>query len=267
MKSDEERDYISFSSLGDWKKCPFYFKLKKIDKVVEREKTIFTEFGKSIHFTLENAFTGEIKTDSLSLASFFEKDFNERMSEVSDIPMTLDPEAFLIQGQEILSEFFQEFNNYSKFSGFSLVSAEEELYEPFSYKEDGYYKFKGYIDLVIKTPDGKYHIIDFKTTTWGWDARKKSDPLVTYQLTYYKDFFAKKHNIDPADIETYFVLLKRVAKPDKKIEILRVTSGKRKTDNALKLLNECTFNIVNERFIKNKLSCVKCEFKGTIHCP
>ena len=32
--------------------------------------------------------------------------------------------------------------------------------------------FKGFIDLVVKTPDGKYHIIDWKTCSWGWDAQR-----------------------------------------------------------------------------------------------
>jgi ATP-dependent exoDNAse (exonuclease V) beta subunit len=59
------------------------------------------------------------------------------------------------------------------------------------------YKFKGFVDLVIKTPDDKYHIIDWKTCGWGWDSRKRSDPMVTYQLTLYKHYFAKKHNMTP----------------------------------------------------------------------
>ena len=72
--------------------------------------------------------------------------------------------------------------------------------------------FKGYIDLVIKTTDGKYHVIDWKTCSWGWDREKKNSKLITYQLTLYKKFFCQKHNIDPSLVETHFALLKRTAK-------------------------------------------------------
>jgi len=119
---------------------------------------------------------------------------------------------------------------------------------------------------VIKTPDNKYHIIDWKTCSWGWDSRKRSDPMVTYQLTLYKHYFAKKHNIDPKNIETHFALLKRTAKKNN-VEMFRVTSGSRKTQNALNLLLKAVYNISNKRFFKNRLACDKCEFKNTIHCP
>ncbi len=79
---------------------------------------------------------------------------------------------------------------------------------------DGDYDFKGFIDVVIKTPDGKYHIIDWKTCSWGWDARRKNDKMVTYQLALYKNYFCQKHNIDPKKVETYFAFLKRTAKEE-----------------------------------------------------
>ena len=128
------------------------------------------------------------------------------------------------------------------------------------------YKFKGFVDLVIKTPDDKYHIIDWKTCSWGWDSRKRSDPMVTYQLTLYKHYFAKKHNIDPKNIETHFALLKRTAKKNN-VEMFRVTSGPRKTENALNLLLKAVYNISKKRFIKNRLACKGCEFYKTEHCP
>jgi hypothetical protein len=90
--------------------------------------------------------------------------------------------------------------------------------------------------------------------------------MVTYQLTLYKIFFAQKHNIDLKDIETYFALLKRTAKKDQ-VEIFRVTSGSKKRENALNLLKLALFNIKKKRFIKDRRSCVKCEFNKTKECP
>jgi hypothetical protein len=151
------------------------------------------------------------------------------------------------------------------FEGYEVFSTEEKIYEDIEGFKDQY-KFKGFIDLVLKTPDGKYHIIDWKSCSWGWDVKRKFDPMTTYQLTFYKHYFAHKHNIDPSNIETHFALLKRTAKKNK-VEIFRVTSGTKKTQNALNLLTKSLHNISRKNFLKNRLSCNRCEFKKTEHCP
>ena len=126
-------------------------------------------------------------------------------------------------------------------------------------------KFKGFIDLVIKTPDQKYHVIDWKTCSWGWDAKKKGDKYITYQLTLYKKFFCQKHNVDPKLVETHFALLKRTAKKDN-VEIFRVTSGPRKVENATNLLTNALIHISKQHHVKDRRSCKNCEFYKTKHC-
>ena len=146
------------------------------------------------------------------------------------------------------------------FESFEVVSVEEDLYLPIQNNK----KFKGYIDLVLKIND-TYHIIDWKTCSWGWDMKRRTDRMTTYQLTLYKHFFAKKHNIEPSKIETHFALLKRTAKKDN-VEIFRVTSGSKKTENALKLLDKALYNMDKNVFVKNRLSCRRCEFYKTEYC-
>ena len=90
--------------------------------------------------------------------------------------------------------------------------------------------------------------------------------MTTYQLTLYKNFYAKKHGIDPKNIETHFALLKRTAKKGSKVEIFRVTSGPRKTSSAMALLNKAIQNIEGKRSIKNRLSCKYCSFYKTELC-
>ena len=126
-------------------------------------------------------------------------------------------------------------------------------------------KFKGFIDLVIKTEDGKYHIIDWKTCSWGWRQEKKQDKITNYQLTLYKNYFCKKHNIDPNQVETYFGLLKRTPK-NNNVEIFRITSAKKKTNNCLSLLEKSVINMERKMSIKNRLSCKYCKFHNTEHC-
>ena len=157
----------------------------------------------------------------------FEKELEAIGQEEDKLVKDMREQALLITPQ-IMPQLTQNFGDYEVFS------AEEQLYEEIKDSDTGY-NFKGFIDLVIKTSDGKYHIIDWKTCSWGWDAKKRSDKYITYQLTLYKKYFCQKHNVDPKMVETHFALLKRTAKKDN-VEIFRVTSGPRKIDNATKLL-------------------------------
>ena len=49
------------------------------------------------------------------------------------------------------------------FGKYEVVSVEEPIYEPIL-EFDTDYNFKGFIDLVLKTPDGKHHVIDWKVS-------------------------------------------------------------------------------------------------------
>jgi hypothetical protein len=101
--------------------------------------------------------------------------------------------------------------------------------------------------------------LDYKTTYWGWDAKKKSDTMTNYQLAYYKHFFAKIKGIDPKEIDTFFVLLKRTAKKDS-VEVVPSKIGTIKIKNSLKVLNNCVTTIERNVFFKNRLACQFCPY-------
>lgn len=194
----------------------------------------------------------------------FQKKFLEELTEISK---THELNKKLVndmrkQGDDIVDYVLPGLLKY--FGEYEVVSIEEPIYQPITDFETDY-KFKGFIDLVLKTSDGKYHIIDWKTCSWGWDMKKRSDRLVTYQLTLYKNFYSLKYNIDVKDIETHFALLKRTSKKDR-VEIFRVTSGARKMKNALELLENAIGTIEDGRSYKNRMSCKYCEFYKTEHC-
>jgi hypothetical protein len=264
---NKKPDYVSYSSIKDWKFCPFYYKLTRINGIPSGRESIHTAFGKAIHNTNERIFLQE-KQGTFDYQKDFVDNFQKEISAISkDIREAIpqkDIEDFQKQGCELIDLIYPATQQY--FGEFDTFSAEEDLLEEIEeYKIDDY-KYKGYIDLVLKTKDGKYHIIDWKTCSWGWEPQKKNDAMVTYQLTYYKHFFSKKHGIPLDKIETHFGLLKRTAKKDK-VELFRVSSGEKKVGNALKLLQECVHNVDHERFIKNRLSCSGCSFHRTQHCP
>ncbi len=253
------RQHISFSELKIWNECAFKHKLVYIDGVKEFKGSEHTAFGTAMHYVCENIFD-----QSNDFSTMFQQKFLEELTLLKQDNVPLKKpliESMRQQGENMISFILPAVKK--TFSSFEVISVEEELYIPL---DDGR-NFKGFIDLVLKVGD-TYHIIDWKTCSWGWDARRKADRMTTYQLTLYKHFFAKKHNIDPDNIETHFALLKRTAKSNN-VEIFNVPSGAKKTENAVKLLEKALYNIKNSVYVKNRLSCTSgygCEFYKTKYC-
>ena len=254
--------HISYSELKDWAFCAFYHKLTRVDKIDGFKGNAFTAFGTAMHSVCEKKLLQEAVDED-----FFIQEF-EGCLEALDDDVEVDQRLVTDmreQGKQIMPEIQDALDDY--FDEYEVLAVEMPLMEPIEGEEG--YKFKGFIDAIIATPDGKVHIFDWKTCSWGWDARKRSDALVTYQLTLYKHFFAQKMNVNSKDVETHFALLKRTAKKNR-VEFFRVTSGSKKTQNALKLMRTALYNIQNKRYIKNRLSCTGgygCKFYKTEHCP
>ena len=256
------RKHISFSELKIWNECPYKHKLVYKDKIKEFLGNEYTAFGTAIHHVCENIALNKSK----NMLDEFNQKFLEELKILTEKKVDLKKDLvqnMRSQAKNILKYILPELKK--TFSNFEVVSVEEELYIPI---ENTDMMFKGFIDLVVKTADGKYHVIDWKTCSWGWDSKKKADRITSYQITLYKKFFALKYNLDLKNIETYFALLKRTAKSNN-VEIFRVTSGTKKTDNALNLLNKAVYNITKDIHIKNRLSCTSgfgCEFYNTDYC-
>ena len=262
--------HISFSELKNWDKCAYYHKLVHLDKLKGFEGNAHTAFGNAVHDVCEHILLTKDE-DISNLQDMFESKFLKALQRLpehvrSDLKESKNKKLVTdmrTQGRDLVPLVLESVSEY--FNEYETVSTEERLMQDIDEFDAADYKFKGFIDLVVKTKDGKYHIIDWKTCSWGWDARRRAEPMTTYQLTYYKHYFAKKHNIDPSDIETHFALLKRTAKKDR-IEFFRVTSGPKKTTNAINLLSKALYNINKGNFVKNRTSCSNCEFYKTKHC-
>tara|TARA_Y100000593_G_scaffold34817_1_gene68328 strand:+ start:6368 stop:7147 length:780 start_codon:yes stop_codon:yes gene_type:complete len=257
--------HISFSELKEWNLCPFRHKVQYIDKNRIFEGNIYTAFGTALHTICEGITTKQYNTleeqKRQFKIAFTEQVINLPESEHERLNEELIAE-FEQQGLQLVSKILPALQE--KFGNFTVVSVEERLYEPLEEYEG--WKFKGFIDLVLKTEDEKYHVIDWKSCSWGWDAERRSDKITGYQPTLYKKFWCDKHGVDPKDVEIYFALLKRTATKNR-VEIFRVTSGPRKIKNALNLLNAAVYNITKKNHIKNRLNCGKCSLHKTKLCP
>lgn len=252
--------HISFSALKMWSECPFRYKLVYVNNIGKFTGNEYTAFGTALHEACEKKLLNNNEDEIKIFSESFER-------ELLKIPADKTVDMNLVtemkeQGKTLAPMALPALKE--KFGNFTILSAEEDIYENIAAVPE--WNFKGFIDLIIKTEDGKIHILDWKSCAWGWDTKKKSDPITTYQLTFYKFFYAIKHGISPDDIETYFALLKRTAKKDN-VEIFRVTSGDKKTENAFNLLRKALYSIDKGFFPKNRLSCKYCEFNKTKDCP
>jgi hypothetical protein len=254
--------HISFSALKIWNDCSFRYKLYYEDGLDRGPGTEHTSFGVALHEAAEL----KVADDSVDEINIFQEAFKREITAIISKGANIDSKLIkemTEQGTRLAPQIIPALK--ATFGNFTLLKAEEEIYEKLNFPEIDF-NFKGYIDLIIKDEQGTIHIIDWKSCAWGWDSKKKADPILNYQLTLYKHFYSEKYKIDPKNIETHFALLKRTAKKDN-VEIFRVTSGSKKTDNALKLLEKAVYNINKKMFIKNKLNCKYCEFKNTKECP
>lgn len=250
--------HVSYSEIKNWHKCPYYHKLTYIDRIRLFKGNEFTAFGTALHNICENMLLEK------EIPSFDVEFLNQLKELPEDLELRKDlVEQMRSQAPQIIPEVLPALKKY--FGEYEVISAEEVLMEKIEDFEATEYDFKGYIDLVLKTADGKYHIIDWKTCSWGWHSKKKADKMILYQLVFYKYYFCSKHDISPENVEVYFGLLKRTAKKNN-VELFKVTSGQKRTQNAINFLTRALYNINNKNYVKNKAACRDCEFYKTKFC-
>jgi ATP-dependent exoDNAse (exonuclease V) beta subunit len=265
--------HISYSSYTKFKKCPHQYRLVKIDKVPHQTATVHSVFGNAIHETIQFNIEGKILKDEMY--SHFNNYFLCKMDEVREQEKLFPPkdankkedsiEAFQLQAKAILEETIPAL--YKKFGNdLEIVEAEHELYEDLGLDGVPMKKFKGFIDLIFRTSDGRTVILDWKTTTSGWMPRKRTDTQTTYQLALYKHFYCRKTGIDPTTVDCYFALLKRRGNKNR-VEFVEVKVGLQKMKNAVESVENVVQMIGKGFYPKNRMSCTYCDFKRKEHCP
>ena len=255
--------HISYSELKNWSECTWRHKLLYIDKLKRTQGNEHTSFGTAVHETVEQMLLGKI----VDPYAHFNNKLTEELEKVGiaeDTELASEMRKQITGMFELVEPALDEY--FSEKGGWTLVATEQKLKESITESRIEGYDFKGFIDLVLIDGDGHYHIIDWKTCSWGWNARKKNDILFARQLVLYKYYYAKKLGIKLRAVSTHFGLMKRTAKKNR-VEIFRVTSGERKTKNSLDFLDKALYNITNGTHYKNKLSCRYCPFAKTEHCP
>ena len=144
--------HISYSELKDWVTCAFYHKLTRIDKLKGFKGNEYTAFGTAIHAVCEKKLLKEEIDDE----RFFVRSFNDSIADLGDdVPVDSGlVDQMVGQGKALLPEIEEAVSDY--FGEYNVEAVELPLYEPIDGQDD--YKFKGFIDAIVSTPDGKVHI-------------------------------------------------------------------------------------------------------------
>ena len=272
------KEHVSYSEVRQWKECPWRHKLLYIDKLSTFEESPHLHYGTIVHDACEHF----LKTKTLKIEETKQKiiDAWKEHGFDSDDFIFLQTRRAELQGWKYRHSKLKDWLQWAEasllslpgfldetFPGWELVSAEEPLYEQIVDKET---KFKGYIDCIIKIPyknDYKYWVLDWKTSSArGWSLDKQRDFNVQAQVILYKDYWGRKNNIKLSNIQCGFVLLKKVKTVGKSCQLIKVSSGPKSLEKSQKLISSMISTVTKKLYLKNRESCMFCEFKGTEHC-
>ncbi len=266
------KPHVSYSEVKNWKECSYRHKLLYVDKIDIFEPSPYLDFGTNVHEGCESFLnTREIPKKKLlaNIRDAWEKNGFDDPEWVKNQPgwYKYQPVDVWCQWAENMWDDVPAFLD-KEFPGWEPVSAEEELYENIENKP---VKFKGFIDVIIKTPrkngTWKYWVLDWKTAkSYGWDRRKKQDFLIQSQIILYKHFWATKNNIPLKDVGCGFILLKRGAKPGNVCELFKISSGPKSLEKSRKMVSNMIYAVNKKIAFKNRESCRFCNFYQTIHC-
>jgi len=241
--------------------------------------SIYMTFGSAVHAALETLKDPSLKNQRPPIdvvKETFEKTFRTKYGKIRELDKKQfsdkDINNFVTAGLRMIDDI----DKCMELATAEVLFTEHKLMEPISRTDDVDIKFKGFIDIVIRTKNkfGKsvVWICDYKTCSWGWTKEKKTDEDLLAQLRLYKHFFSKKFNLDPKYVKTAFILLKRVPKKgEPAVQWLPISSGNKTTMRAVNNLNEAITGMNANDYKKNRNACINafgdaCPFKGTYLC-
>jgi len=224
---------VSFSQYSTFLKCPHKWYLDYVKNLRVKDDNINTTFGTAIHHAFQTYLTSLYKegvsvADSLDVKKLFLDKFNEEIKKVKDVK-EVEFTDFIFDGNDIVDTFCKSANRLKYFptKDYELVGIEIPLEIPIKNNVE----FVGFIDIVLKERGKEYYrIIDFKTSSNGWNSYMKEDVSKLAQLHLYKSVYSKKFNVPLNNIEVEFFIVKRklyenASFPQSRIQIFKPSAG------------------------------------------
>jgi len=258
-----KKNRVSFSQYSTYLKCPHKWYLDYAKNLRTRDDSIHTTFGTAIHHAFQTYLTclyneGVGIADSMDVKKLFLDKFNEEIKKVKDLKED-DVTGFIFDGHDIIDTFCKSANRLKHFptNDYDLVGIEIPL--EIAIKNN--VNFVGFVDIILKEKNREYYkIIDFKTSSSGWNSYMKEDESKIAQLHLYKSVYSKKFNVPLNSIEVEFFIVKRklyenVSYPQSRIQIFKPASGpasiKESINSFIEFLNHSfkedgTYNLDNQ---------------------
>ena len=252
--AEKKQKHVSFSQYAKWLKCPQDWKLSYIDKLSPYDSTIHTVFGTAIHGAIQAYLkilytVGATEADEFDTIGEFKKGYKkellqlkiatpeqEKLSEEELKSLKLVTEATIAEfesdGKTILNHMLDYSTRTKHFPSkrYELVGIELPLEIPL---RKSTLLYKGFLDIVLKDKQtNKILILDFKTSTNGWNKYQKVDRTKIDQLLLYKRFYSQTFKVAMDEIEVEFFVLKRklmedVTFPQQRIQRISPPDGKK----------------------------------------
>lgn len=288
LQKPENSKFVSYSQFSNFKKCPLYWKLCHIDKLKDREASIHTVFGDAMHSIIQMwvkvLFTETIKkSEEVNFSELLKQELKtnyaaEVEKQGKHFSTKEELTEFYLDGLEILQYLRKHRSAYFSKKYEMLVGTEIPILLPPDPNKPNVV-LMGYLDMVIQnTKTGRYRIVDFKTSTKGWNQWDKKDEVKTAQLVLYKVYFSQQYNIPIDMIDIEYMILKRKLDPDslwaqKRIQMFEPSNGKVTCNKVTKMFQEfldscflpdgsynTTYNF-QAKTGRNFFNCRYCEFR------
>jgi len=224
---------VSFSQYSTFLKCPHKWYLDYVKNLRVKDDNINTTFGTAIHHAFQTYLTslyneGVNIADALDVKKLFLVKFNEEIKKVKDVKEE-EFTDFIFDGNDIVDTFCKSANRLKYFptKDYELIGIEIPLEIPIKNNVE----FVGFIDIVLKERNKEYYrIIDFKTSSSGWNSYMKEDLSKLALLHLYKSVYRKKFNVPLNNIEVEFFIVKRklyenVSFPQSRIQVFKPAAG------------------------------------------
>lgn len=250
---------VSYSQLRNWLKCPHYHYRVSITKDIPYPTNKYTVLGTAVHDTCEQIYK-------------FDPDNRETIHQLFWDNLTIEK---LENSDELSDGEFGEIDELAKpylnilpdireyvstcySTKIKSIETELKLEIPINQYLDRHFdrdfEFVGYIDLVLVDEFGNHILIDWKTSTKGWNKWKKADEKYYYQLILYRYLYSKKFDIPLEKVKTSFIIFNA---RDEGIEsFVPPVQEWPEAINSLKLM---IYNAYQEEFYPFNKTCRFCE--------
>jgi len=247
-----QRDYLSWSAITTFQKCPLRYRFRYLDNAPEEFGSVNLLFGKGIHAALEYHFRARLAGESVPSLEDLLAAYDREWSEVDPAWVQWGSES-ADSLQELANRMLAAFRRSPAAQPDGcVIGLEEELRAPLI---QGMPDLLGRIDLALETSD-TLRIIDFKTSRCRWSVEQVAES--SGQLLLYNQLAA---NLAHKPVELSFVVLTKTRTPD--VSVFDVPFDASLLDRTLRIIEHVWHAICVGNFypVPSVMNCSSCPYR------